>query len=107
MENEADWWSCKIVHYVSVDEFDSIHRHGKLQWQRYQVVRTTPKGVVLKEFVNEFLVLGKAIRQRAVPTKELALQDAIAKKKRHIKGCEHRLQCAQGDLRILERPFHG
>ena len=102
---EDVWWSCEIAHYSVADDWgDHAFTSSAVAWQWYRVDRATPKGVWLKlPFGGQFFVQGKAIRQRASPTPALALRDAIAKKERHVAGCESRLKRAVDDLDKLTR----
>lgn len=113
------WYRCEVGHYSVADEWgDHAYTTSQVAWTKYAVIAETPKGAWLtdvplgfkdpdalrgqKSRMFKFLVLGTAKRQEACPTKELALADAIARKKRHVAGCEARLQLAMEDLRLLE-----
>ena len=98
------WYSCEIQTYGSWNEDgDLLSSYDTLLWREYAVVRTTPKGVWLRDFAGEFFVLGTAIRQRALPTKELALQDLVRKQDRHVRGCTARLDRAMRKLKMAQR----
>jgi len=112
------WYRCEVRHYSVADEWgDHSYSTSQVVWTKYAVIRETPKGVWLRSVPWSFtywpdqrprplsggvFVLGTAMRQLACPTKELALADTIARKKRHIAGCEARLYAAQKDLQELE-----
>ena len=113
------WYRCEIRHYSVADEWgDHAYTSTEVVWSKYAVVRETPKGVWLSRVLSGTtdpdcrrgkmdrgdlqLVIGTTMKQLACPTKELALADAIARKKRHVAGCEARLYAAQKDLRELE-----
>ena len=98
------WYRADVRSYSVADEWgDHSYSTSNIVWQEYEFVRSTPKGVVLRGFMTgEVFILGKAKLQQAMPTKELALADAIARKKRHVWGCEHRLNRAKEDLFLLE-----
>lgn len=114
------WYRCEVKHYSVADEWgDHSYTSTEVQWTKFAVLRETPKGVWLTwcplfcqdpdtyrgQPRDAQLVLGKSRKQQACPTKEAALADAIARKKRHIAGCEARLAGAVNDLRCLERIF--
>lgn len=106
MAEEPDlWWRCDANTYYIADEWaDIFDSNDRLTWTSFAVVRSTPKGVWLRGFLTEeFFVLGTATRQRAVPTKALALRDAICRKERHVQGCKARLARAEGQLQMLLR----
>lgn len=94
------WYSAEIGWYSVADEWgDHAYSVCHMVMSEYVVVRTTPKGVWLRGFLTgEFFVKGTALRQRAVPTKELALQDLVARQERHVLGCEARLRRANESL---------
>ena len=116
------WYRVDVKHYSVADEWgDHSHTSTELVWSKFAVHRETAKGVFLVEVPMGFkdpyhhrgcdlsrrlfgatFVLGKAKRQRACPTKELALADCIARKERHVQGCKARLSRAEDDLRRLQ-----
>lgn len=112
------WYRCEVKHYSVADEWgDHDYTSTQVMWTKYAVLRETPKGVWLtsvpasskdpdafrgKDRYYRDLVIGTSKKQLACPTKELALADAIARKKRHVDGCSARLQSAMKDLRVLE-----
>jgi hypothetical protein len=107
---EADdvWWRCEVRRHAHWD-YDYEHVTGyscAVHWAQYHVVRATPKGVWVRQVGGygggEQFVLGKAIRQLCVPTRELAQQDEIARRKRHRAGASHRLALAEKMLRTAE-----
>lgn len=73
-----------------------------VEFDCFRVVRHTPKGVWLQsDGREEFFVLGRARRQYALPTVDLAIEDLIERKKRnvaykmaHLKSAEMELQGA-------------
>lgn len=118
------WYGCEVRHYSVADVWsDHFHTSAEVVWTKYAVLRETPKGVWLTpapwgatnpdyarfsgpEGISrrmDLFVLGQALRQRACPTRELALADAIAKKERHVAGCRARLAAAEADLDLLRR----
>lgn len=105
MQNEKEyWWRAEDRRYANYDPWAEFEQpsgsHLVIELYSYEVVRHTPKGVVL--WPHGF-VLGTATKQFAVPTKELALLDLIARKKRHVAGCQVRLAQAEEHLRGAER----
>ena len=106
-EGEELWWYAKDRRYANYDPWAEFEQpsgsHLVLELDWYVVVRHTPKGVWLRApFQGEFFVRGNAIRQRAVPTKELAIRDLVARKKRHVAGAAARLARAQQHLAAAE-----
>lgn len=97
------WWRAETRSQAHWDEWGE-HVTGysyRVEWQKFRVIRTTPKGVWLADiFGQHHWVLGKAIRQVAQPTRELALRDETMRRLRHVKGCEQRLREAE---RLLDR----
>jgi hypothetical protein len=112
------WYRCEVKHCSVADEWgDHDYTSTEIVWTKFAVIRETPKGVWLtpvplsytdpdalhgkdRHFKN--LVLGNSNKQLACPTRELALADAIARKERHIAGCQARLYRAQEDFRVLK-----
>lgn len=113
------WYRCEVKHYSVADEWgDHSYTSTEVQWSKFAVVAETPKGVWLRwappfstnpDYArcakgrrgDDTLVLGKARRQFACPTRETALADAIVRKERHIAGCKARLAAAERDLDLL------
>lgn len=111
------WYRCEVKHYSVADEWgDHSYTSSEIQWTKYAVVAETPKGVWLTRVSDSYryppgryattmmgkdFVRGTSTKQLACPTKEAALADAIARKKRHIAGCESRLASAKNDLNHL------
>ena len=114
------WYRCEVKHYSAADEWgDHSYTSTQVEWTKYAVVAETPKGVWLtrapwstldpdkyrgqkgQRLSADVFVLGTSKRQEACPTKDLAIADAIARKKRHIAGCEARLRAAEHDLQAL------
>lgn len=98
------WWRCEVRHYSVADEWgEHSHTRTIVEFTPFALARSTPKGVWLRNvFGGEFFVRGSAIRQRAVPTKDLAVADAIARKERHVAGCQARMREAENDLAMLQ-----
>lgn len=96
------WYRADVRWYSVADEWgDHSYSTCHVYITEFDVVRTTPKGVWLRGFMTgEFFVLGTAIRQRAVPTKTLALQDLVAREERHVYGCKARLHRAEQGLSL-------
>ena len=107
----TSWWRAQDRRYANFDpfeEFEQTGSHIKIEYREYTVLKETPKGVWLKdkyEFYDDkkFFVLGTARRQTAVPTKELALNDLLARKKKHVYYCELRTKSAEENLAHVER----
>ena len=93
------WYRAEIKHYSVADEWgDHSYTSTEISWTKYAVVRETPKGVWLN---SGAFVLGKATKQLACPTKELALEDCRQRKLAHIRGCKARLARAERDLEVI------
>lgn len=107
MDEPEYWWRCETRYYASCDPYDEDVTHitgPHVEFTPYLVVRTTPKGVWLRGiFGEELFVLGKAIRQWAVPTKEIAMRDEVARRKREVQGHEARMKRAKRSQEAVER----
>jgi hypothetical protein len=102
------WWRADDKRYANYDPWVEYEQpsgsHLVLELTPYVLVRHTPKGVWLRSyFGTEIFVLGTATRQQAVPTMELAIRDLVARKQRHVQGCQARLQRAQAHLEAAEK----
>ena len=107
-EGAEIWWRADDMRYANYDQWAECDQpsgsHLALELTPYIVVKHTPKGVRLRGWLgDEFFVLGSAIRQKAVPTIELAIQDLIARKKRHVQGAQARLRQAEAHLAAAEQ----
>lgn len=101
------WWRAEDRRYANYDPWAEYEQpsgsHLAIEMRPYRFVRATPKGVWLADFFGgEHFVLGTATRQLAVPTKALALQDLVARKKRHVWGAEARAARARQHLAAAE-----
>lgn len=104
------WWRAQDRCYAHYDPFEEIEQTGnviKIEYTEYRVVKETPKGVWLNHMYafhddKKFFVRGKARRQTAVPTKELALNDLLARKKKHVYYSELRTKSAMRNLEAVE-----
>lgn len=96
------WWRADDKRYAVFDEWGEDLTGSTLQivLTPVKVLRHTPKGVILEDHGFQ---RGEALRQHAVPTKELALQDLIARKRVQISFCQHRLNRAKEHLEGAER----
>ena len=98
------WWRAEDKRYADYDPWAEFEQpsssHLKIELYPHEVARHTPKGVFLD--TGDF-VRGKANKQFAVPTKELALADLIARKRSQISFCQHRLNRAKEHLEGAER----
>jgi hypothetical protein len=102
------WWRADDRRYANYDPWAEWEQpegsHLRIELRSYLVVGYTPKGVWLSDaFGGRIFVLGTAIRQTAVPTKELALQDLVARKVRHVQGCQARLAQAREHLEAAQK----
>lgn len=101
------WWRADDRRYANYDPFEEFEQpsgsHLVIHLTPFAVLKHTPKGVwVRQQFGSPQFVLGKAIRQICVPTKELALQDLVRRKERHVQGCEYRLAEAKEHLKAAK-----
>lgn len=101
------WFRAKDKRYADYDPWAEFEQpstsHLAIEIEPYIVVRHTPKGVFLKPWIGaQIFVLGNAIRQVAVPTIELALQDLVARKKKHAEMSWLRFARAEEHLRAAE-----
>ena len=96
------WWRAEDKRCAIFDEWDEGLTGSTLhiQLRPHNVTRHTPKGVFLD--TGDF-VRGKANKQFAVPTRELALLDLMARKRVQISFCQHRLNRAKEHLEGAER----
>ena len=99
------WWRCTTDFRAATDEWDNVYICGPYMYlKKYEVVRHTPKGVWIRvPFGGEKFILGKALRQFAVPTKEIAMRDEIERRKREVRGHEHRRERALKRQQLVER----
>jgi hypothetical protein len=88
------WWRAEVY----VDAVDGLR--CDLDFFQFEVVKTTPCGVWLKQLSRyypkePFFVLGTAKKQRAAPTKRIALDDARIR-------CSHEIHYKQHALKKVE-----
>jgi hypothetical protein len=116
------WYRYDVEHFAVLDPYneDVVGSSTHIIWRKFAVIKQTPKGVWLTEtslgdtdpdrwigmstkghFFGPWLVRGKSKKQFACPTRETAWQDCVARKKRHIEGCQARLNRAKSDLNHL------
>lgn len=113
------WYRAEVRHYSVGDEYgEHAYTASRIEWTKLAVVKHTPKGVKLRWVhmsaslpevyqhtdpgIWDVQVLGTAIRQHAVPTRELALRDALIRADRKVAGCKARLNQAEKDRRLVE-----
>lgn len=106
-EGSDVWWRAEDRRYANYDPWAEYEQpagsHLVLELIPFIVERYTPKGVRLRGFLgNRVFVRGDAIRQHAVPTKELAIRDLVMRKRRHVAGAKVRLARAQEHLNAAE-----
>ena len=101
------WWRAEDRRYANYDPWAEFEQpsgsHLKLTLTPYVVESYTPKGVWLRDGGSGVFVLGTATKQFAVPTRELAIRDLVARKKRHVDGCRERLMLAEEHLEAAEK----
>ena len=106
-EGSDVWWFARDKRYANYDPWAEFEQpsgsHVVIELFPYIVVKYTPRGVRLRGWLGEeFFVLGDAIRQKAVPTKELALQDLVKRKEKHVRMSEIRLNDAKACLEMAK-----
>lgn len=97
------WWRAEDRRYANYDPWAEFEQpsgsHLVVELRPFPVLRHTAKGVWLDcGFGRKRFVLGEATKQFAVPTRELALADLVARKERHVAGARARLAQAQEHL---------
>lgn len=106
------WWRADDRRYANYDPFAEFEQpsgsHLVIEFTPFEVIKETPKGVRVRNFLGtETFILGDAIRQLAVPTKAIALQDLIARKEKHVRMAQLRADQAREHLdaarKYLER----
>jgi hypothetical protein len=102
------WWRAEDRRYANYDPWADFEQpsgsHLQLRVDAYVVDSYTQKGVWLRGILGDrMFVLGTATKQFAVPTRELAIRDLIARKKRHVDGCRARLARAEEHLEAAEK----
>ncbi len=107
-EGSDVWWRAEDRRYANYDPWAEFEQpsgsHLQLELRAYVVDSYTPKGVWLRNiFGGRTFVLGTATKQHAVPTRELAIRDLIARKKRHVDECRARLARAEEHLEAAEK----
>ena len=107
-EGSDVWWRADDRRYAAYDPWAEFEQpsgsHLQLELTPYVADHYTPKGVWLRCWLgSRHFVLGKAIKQLAVPTKALAIRDLIARKKSHVAGAAARLAQAEEHLHAAEQ----
>ena len=107
-EDTDVWWRAEHRRYANYDPWAEFEQpsgsHLQLTLTPYVVDSYTPKGVWLRGiFGGRTFVLGTATKQFAVPTRELAIRDLVARKQRHVSGCRARLKQAEEHLEAAEK----
>lgn len=96
------WWRAEVY----VDAVDGLR--CDLDFFRFEVVKTTPCGVWLKQlsryhpFKEPFFVLGTAKKQRAAPTKRIALDDARIRCSHEIHYKKHALKKVEAKAKFFK-----
>lgn len=101
------WWRADDRRYANYDPWAEFEQpsgsHLQMHMTAYVVDSYTPRGVWLRDiFGGRTFVLGVAVKQFAVPTRELAIRDLVARKQRHADGCRGRLRRAEEHLEAAE-----
>lgn len=104
------WWRADEKWYANYDPWAEFEQpsgsHMVLELRRFIVVKYTPKGVWLQDWLGEkFFQLGNAIRQKAVPTQALALRDLVKRKERHLQIMTARTEAVRHALLAAESAY--
>lgn len=106
-ENCEVWYRADDKRYANYDPYSDVEPSGShlvIEITPYKVLKHTPKGVLLQNWMGQNIqVLGTAIKQEAVPTIELALQDLVRRKEKHVKMEEIRTARARQHLEAATR----
>jgi hypothetical protein len=99
---EQDRWFRAVVWVGSFDALDC-----SLEFERYDVVKTTRYGVWLQKVgyyhgAEPFFVLGTARKQRCAPTKRLALEDAKIRCRHEVNYKRNALERAEAKYKFLK-----
>jgi len=96
------WYRCEIRRFGTWDEDGYLlSSRPILHFTKFTVEKETPKCVKLRDGWRTYLVRGKGKKQYACPTRETAWADCVERKKRHVAGCEAKLNSANRDMRHL------
>ena len=100
------WYRVEAKRYANYDPWAEFEQpsgsHLKLNLQEYKVIRHTPKGVVVLDGRERF-VLGNSLRQLCVPTKEAAYNDLVCRQEKYIRIREARIKDAKEAIRAAKR----
>lgn len=101
------WWRADIKTYANFDlwsDGDYTGSHDVIELTPYEVLYHTPKGVCVRSFMGpKCFVRGSAIKQVCVPTKKLALQDLVARKRLHAEMAQKRADKAAAQHVAVQR----
>lgn len=100
------WWRAVDKQYADYDPWAEWEQpttsHTRITFWPVTIISTTPKGVFCYDGLSgeRRFILGTALKQYAVPTKELALRDLIARKQRQASIYEARAKTARNTIRM-------
>ena len=97
------WYRMRVQSYAGLDEWENVYTtYPTVVWEVYTVVKETPKGVWLKDWLNpcKKFVLRDAKKRFACPTKKEAQESFIHRKNRHIAILSNQLANAERELLI-------
>lgn len=102
------WWRADDRRYANYDPFAEFEQdsgsHVVIELTPFIVHKHTPKGVWVSQFMGDKqFVLGNAIRQICVPTKELALHDLVCRKEKHLRMAKMRAREAAKTLLLAQQ----
>lgn len=102
-EGTDTWWRADDKRYANYDPFAEFEQPSgsslKIELTPFEMVKETPRGVWVRNWLgSKFFVLGEAARQIAVPTKQLAIQDLVRRKEKHVRMSEMRAKMAREHL---------
>ncbi|RWI48375.1 MAG: hypothetical protein EOR34_10775 [Mesorhizobium sp.] len=86
---------------------DSSSSTPSIHLRRLRVLRETPKGVWLDDYVQERFVLKDANKRWAYPTIELARASFLIRKRRQVQHLKIYLEHAEAVLAAAEKFFNG
>jgi 2-succinyl-5-enolpyruvyl-6-hydroxy-3-cyclohexene-1-carboxylate synthase len=107
MKDEV-WYRAEDKRYADYDPWAEYEQptssHAAIVMHEYDVLSVTPRGVVVRGDTGERrFIHGCSIKQLAVPTKELALADLIARKRRQIFIYEARIRNAKQAIALAQK----
>lgn len=93
------------VYAAPLDEYDNPSGPGRVQvcYDRYKIVKRTPKGAWIDNYGDRKFVLLTAHKKFACETKELAQESFIARKERQIRILSAQIKQAEQAIAMTKR----